>query len=178
MTVAGADVSTHTVARSPTTRRSNGPSRSVITHDLPSPGRAPQSGDSPAPDGPCDDRVEAAGVGAAPVHPAARRARRELLVGPAGQRAEVDVEHEAGAGDALRPRYRQHLDQVTVHPQLADLGPGYPQRLDDVHRAGPAGCRYRDLAAPVGGRQQEPQRWRDEYPHHFTTPNHSRQSSP
>ena len=97
---------------------------------------------------------------------------------PAGQRAEVDVEHEAGAGDALRPRYRQHLDHVTVHPQLADLGPGYPQRLDDVHRAGPAVRRYRDLAAPVGGRQQEPQRWRDEYPHHFTTPNHSRQSSP
>src|SRR5438067_13196059 len=82
MTVAGADVSTHTVARSPTTRRSNGPSRSVITHDLPSPGRAPQSGDSPAADGPCDDRVEAAGVGAAPVHTVARRARRELLVRP------------------------------------------------------------------------------------------------
>jgi len=62
----------------------------------------------------------------------------------------VYVEHEPRGGDGLRPGNRGYVDDVArarpvlrrggaaVDEQLADLGAGHPERLDDMGEAGRA----------------------------------------
>src|SRR6266511_4152036 len=101
-----------------------------------------QSGNGPSPSLPPaqsvrDDGIQPPRVGSAPVRSPARPAAEEPVV--RAERAEVDVEDEAGIVDPLRPWYRQHLHQVAVtgpggrqdrspvDAQLANLGAWHAQ---------------------------------------------------
>ena len=88
----------------------------------------------------------------------------------------MDVQDEARIRQPLRAGHRQHVDHRTatrpglrrcrtaVHPELADLGARYAQRLDHVHEGGRVVDRYRQLARATASGQQEAQRLGHPYP--------------